>query len=66
MAVGAPTVRNLYTGTTSGNLYVDRRQFYLTPAQFSELFANVAPFLTFSMNANFRTGLQDPVFKLLN
>lgn len=64
MAVGAPTVRNLYTGTTSGNLYVDRRQFYLTPAQFSELFASVAPFLTFTMNANFRTGLQDPVFKL--
>ena len=64
MAVGAPTVRNLYTGTTTGNLYVDRRQFYLTPAQFSELFANVSPFLTFSMNANFRTGLQDPVFKL--
>ena len=64
MAVGAPAVRNLYTGTTTGNLYVDRRQFYLTPAQFSELFANVAPFLTFTMNANFRTGLQDPVFKL--
>lgn len=64
MAVGAPTVRNLYTGTTSGNLYVDRRQFYITPAQFSELFPNVTPFLTFSMRANFRTGLQDPVFKM--
>jgi len=59
-----PTVRNLYTGTTTGNLYTDRRDFYLKPKQFAELFTNVSPFTTFLMKANFRTGLADPVFKL--
>ena len=59
-----PTVRNLYTGTTTGTLYTDRRDFYLKPKQFAELFPNVSPFTTFLMKANFRTGLADPVFKL--
>lgn len=62
--MAAPTPKNLYTGTTTGVLYTDRRQFYLKPNQFSELFPNVSPFLTFTMKANFRTGLTDPVFKL--
>lgn len=62
--MATPTPKNLYTGTTSGVLYTDRREFYLKPNQFSELFTNVAPFLTFTMKANFRTGLADPVFKL--
>ena len=59
-----PTVRNLYTGTTTGVLYTDQRDFYLKPRQFAELFKNVSPFTTFLMKANFRTGLADPVFKL--
>lgn len=62
--MATPTPKNLYTGTTSGVLYTDRRQFYLKPNQFAELFPNVSPFLTFTMKANFRTGLADPVFKL--
>lgn len=62
--MATPTPKNLYTGTTSGVLYTDRRQFYLKPSQFAELFPNVSPFTTFTMQANFRTGLQDPVFKL--
>ena len=64
MAVGSPTVKNLYTGTTTGNLYLERRDFYLKPKSFAELFPNVSPFTTFLMKANFRTGLADPVFKL--
>jgi hypothetical protein len=59
-----PTVKNLYTGTTTGVLYTDRRDFYLKPKSFAELFPNVSPFTKFLMKANFRTGLADPVFKL--
>lgn len=62
--MATPTPKNLYTGTTTGVLYTDRRQFYLKPNQFAELFPNVSPFLTFTMKSNFRTGLTDPVFKL--
>lgn len=64
MASATAVVRNLYSGTTSGVLYTDRRNFYLKPSKYAELFPNVTPFLTFTMRANFRTGLQDPVFKL--
>ena len=65
MAAVIPGVaKELFTGTTSGVLYTDRRDFYPSPNQFAELFPSVAPFLTFSMRNNFRTGLADPVFKL--
>jgi len=60
----AAAPKNLYTGTTTGVLYTDRRNLYLKPNQFAELFTNVSPFLTYTMKANFRTGLTDPVFKL--
>ena len=64
MASEAAAVRHQYTGGTTGVLYTDRRNFYLKPSKYAELFPNVTPFLTFTMRANFRTGLQDPVFKL--
>lgn len=64
MASTAAAVKNLYSGTTTGVLYTERRQFYLKPNQFAELFPSVTPFLTFTMKANFRSGLADPVFKL--
>jgi len=64
MASADAAVRNVYTGGTSGVLYTDQRNFYLKPSKYAELFPNVTPFLTFTMRANFRTGLQDPVFKL--
>jgi hypothetical protein len=62
----AATPKTSYAGATSstGVFYTDRRDFYLKPAQFAELFKNVAPFVTYTMKANFRTGLADPVFKL--
>ena len=62
--MATPTPKNLITGTYTGVLYSDRRQFYLKPSQFAELFPNVSPFTTYTMKANFRTGLTDPVFKL--
>ena len=62
--MATPAPKHLYSGTTTGVLYTDRRNFHLKPSQFAELFKNVAPFLTYTMRANFRTGLQDPVFKL--
>lgn len=64
MASTAAVAKNLYTGTTSGVLYTDRRDFYPSPTQFAELFPSVSPFLTFTMRNNFRSGLADPVFKL--
>ena len=62
----AATPKSSYAGATSstGVFYLDRRNFYLKPNQFAELFPNVAPFITYTMKANFRSGLQDPVFKL--
>lgn len=62
--MATPTPKNLYTGDTTGVLFLDRRDFYLKPKSFAELFPNVSPFTTFLMRANFRTGLADPVFKL--
>lgn len=64
MASGAASVRELITGGTTGVLFVDRRDFYLKPRVYAELFPQATPFLTFTMKANFRTGLADPVFKL--
>ena len=64
MASGAAAVRELITGGTTGVLYTDRRDFYLKPRVYAELFPQATPFLTFTMKANFRTGLADPVFKL--
>jgi len=59
-------VKSSYAGASSstGVFYLDRRNFYLKPNQFAELFPNVSPFITYTMKANFRSGLQDPVFKL--
>lgn len=49
----------------SGVLYTDRRQFYIKPEQFAELWPAITPFTTFVMGATTSmTGLQDPMFKL--
>lgn len=49
----------------SGQLFTDRRQFYIKPDQFAELWPAVTPFTTFVMAAsNSLTGLQDPTFRL--
>jgi len=49
----------------SGVLYTDRRQFYIKPEQFAELWPAVTPFTTFVMGATqSMSGLQDPLFKM--
>lgn len=36
-----------YTGSSSGILYTDRRDFYLNPNMYQELYPDVTPFITF-------------------
>lgn len=58
------SVKNLATGGSSAVLWTDRRDFYVQPKQFAELYPDVTPFLTLTMKSNFVTGLADPVFKM--
>jgi len=57
------SVKHLYTGTTTGVLYTDRREFYIKPAQFDELYKDVTPLLTLASRDR-KTGLKDPVYKM--
>lgn len=56
------TVKTLATGGMSGIMGGDRRQYYIQPEQFSELFKDETPFLWLSLK-NRQGGLKDPVFK---
>jgi hypothetical protein len=48
-----------------GVLFTDRRQFYVDPGTYSELWAAVTPFLTTIMQrGGVKTGLSDPMFKM--
>jgi hypothetical protein len=60
----AATEKNLYTGSSSGVLYTDRRDFYVSPQVTKELWTDVKPFTTIISNQAFVTGLKDPMFKL--
>jgi hypothetical protein len=42
-------LKNSYTGSSSGILYTDRRDFYLKPNVVKELYGDVSPFVTFLM-----------------
>lgn len=57
------SVKHLYTGTTSGVLYTDRRDFYIKPTQFDELYKDVTPLLTLAAKDR-KTGLKDSVYKM--
>jgi len=57
------TVKNLATGGMSAIMGVDRRDPYISPAQFAELFKDETPFLWLSLK-NRQTGLKDPLFKM--
>lgn len=58
-------IKTMNDGGSSSVLYTDRRQFYIKPEQFAELWPAVTPFTTFVMAAsNSMTGLQDPLFKM--
>ena len=56
------TVKNLATGASTGKMFVDRRDWYNDPNSYSQLFAEVAPFL-FLAEKN-KQSTKDPVFKL--
>lgn len=57
------SVKHLYTGDTTGILYSDRRDFYVKPAQFDELYNSVTPLLTLASRDR-KTGLKDSVYKM--
>lgn len=57
------SVKNLATGGMSAIMGVDRRDPYISPAQFAELFRDETPFLWLSLK-NKITGLKDPLFKM--
>lgn len=51
-------------GDGAGVLYTDRRDFYVDPNSFNELYKSTTPFLTFGTKAKTVTNMKDPVFKL--
>lgn len=57
-------VRDLLSGGSSGELYTDRRQFFLTPYDIAELYKSEAPFITFMANLPAKNSPKDPEFKL--
>jgi len=57
------SVKNLATGGMSAVMGGDRRQYYVSPDQFAELFKDETPYLWLSLR-NKETGLKDPVFKM--
>lgn len=59
------SAKTMYEGGSSSVLFTDRRQFYIKPEQFAELWPAVTPFTTFVMAATQSlSGLQDPIFKM--
>lgn len=61
-------VKHIDTGTTAGVggvLFTDRRQFYIQPNTYAELWTAITPFLSsVMMRGETRTGLADPLFKM--
>ena len=48
----------------TGVLYTDRRDFYIKPNTYAELWPSVAPFTTILNSKPVMTGIPDPLFKL--
>lgn len=57
------TEKNILSGTASGVLYTDRRNFYVDPQVTKELWTDVAPFTTMISNQEQRA-VPDPTFKM--
>lgn len=58
-------IKTIYDGGASGVLFLDRRQFYIKPEQYAELWPAVTPFTTFVMAATqSMSGLTDPIYKM--
>ena len=59
----AATEKHILSGTASGVLYTDRRNFYVDPQVTKELWTDVAPFTTMISNQEQRQ-VPDPTFKM--
>lgn len=57
------TEKNILSGTASGVLYTDRRNFYVDPQVTKELWTDVSPFTTLISNQEQRA-VPDPTFKM--
>lgn len=58
-------IKDIYDSGSSSILFTDRRQFYIKPQQYAELWPAVTPFTTMVMAVtNSMTGLSDPLFKM--
>lgn len=56
--------KRLYDGGSGSVLYTDRRDFYIEPQVYKELWTDVAPFLTFLTSQEVRSGMKDPMYKM--
>jgi len=64
MATTDTTVVGAKNLGSSGVLYDERRDFYISPQVVKELWTDVAPFLTVVANQNTISGMADPTFKM--
>ena len=55
--------KDLFSGTGTGVLFTDRRNFYIDPQVVKELWTDVTPFTTVIANKETRT-VPDPIFKM--
>tara|TARA_Y100001963_G_scaffold64038_1_gene89275 strand:+ start:9337 stop:10707 length:1371 start_codon:yes stop_codon:yes gene_type:complete len=55
--------KDLYSGSSTGVLFTDRRNFYIDPQVVKELWTDVTPFTTVIANRETRN-VPDPVFKM--
>lgn len=60
----AATDKNLYTGSSTGVLYTERRDFHIRPNVVKENYPDVTPFLTAVANWNQILYPKDPQFKM--
>jgi hypothetical protein len=65
MAKSQDNGRTLFDGGASSVLFTERRDFYISPNMFAELWTDAAPFLTAVTQWDQRTNLKDPMFKML-
>lgn len=59
-----PTPKTLFGSGSGGVLFTDRRQFYIDPFTYSELWTSVTPFISNLYNQGNKKTLMDPNFKM--
>jgi len=56
-------VKELFNGGVTSKLWLDRRQFYITPNEYAELWSNMTPFYTVMSQLPIKQ-VDDPVYKM--